>query len=83
MGFLPCFWYAVLYNISKVLKMKKTTILFLFSILSSIILSGCAGDSYNSGYSYESQNDKKIDKVISEEMNSLSDKDIAQLNKLK
>jgi hypothetical protein len=38
-------------------------------------LSGCTGDSYNN--SYENPNDRDVNKVISEEMNNLSDKDIA------
>jgi outer membrane lipoprotein SlyB len=67
-------------------KMKKTTLYY--AIFAALLLSGCAGDNYNSGYnssynSYQSSNDRKIDKVIDEEMNSLSKKDIEQLNKLK
>jgi len=50
----------------------------------AILLSGCAGDNYNAGYnSYENQNDRDVNRAISQEMNSLSQDDIAQLNKLK
>jgi PBP1b-binding outer membrane lipoprotein LpoB len=49
-----------------------------------ILLSGCAEDNYNAGYnSYENQNDRDVNRAISQEMNSLSEEDIAQLNKLK
>jgi outer membrane lipoprotein SlyB len=68
-------------------KMKKATLYY--TVFAALLLSGCAGDNYNSGYnssynnSYQSSNDRKINKVIDEEMNSLSKKDIEQLNKLK
>ena len=49
-----------------------------------MLFSGCAGDNYDAGYnSYENQNDREINRAISQEMNSLSEEDIAQLNKLK
>jgi len=61
--------------------MKKTA---LFAVLAALLLGGCASSS-NSYRTYDnrSQNEKQIDKAITSEMNSLSDKDIAQLNKLK
>jgi outer membrane lipoprotein SlyB len=64
-------------------QMKRATLYY--AIFAALLLGGCAGDNYNSGYnsSYQSSNDQKIDKVIDEEMNSLSKKDIEQLNKLK
>ena len=67
--------------------MKRATLYY--AVFAALLLGGCAGDNYNSGYnssynsSYQSSNDQKIDKVIDEEMNSLSKKDIEQLNKLK
>jgi len=59
----------------------KTTIFA--ALLMALALSGCAstGNSYNR-YDNRSTNEKQIDKAISSEMNSLSDADIAQLNKL-
>ena len=64
--------------------MKKTAGWVLVFVISAVMLSGCAGESYNPGYnSYESPNDRAIDQAISNEMNSLSSQDIAQLNKLK
>jgi outer membrane lipoprotein SlyB len=64
-------------------QMKKTTLYY--AVFAALLLGGCAGNNYNSGYnsSYQSSNDQKIDKAIDEEMNSLSKKDIEQLNKLK
>jgi outer membrane lipoprotein SlyB len=64
-------------------QMKRATLYY--AIFAALLLGGCAGDNYNSGYnsSYQSSNDQKIDKAIDEEMNSLSKKDIEQLNKLK
>jgi len=54
------------------------------AILMALVLSGCAstGNSY-SRHDNRSSNERKIDNAISSEMNSLSDADIAQLNKLK
>ena len=51
-----------------------------------MILGGCAESNYSAGYnSYDnrSYNDKQVDGAIASEMNSLSDKDIAELNTLK
>ena len=65
----------------------KYSILFIFSALtSSVLFTGCASDNYDSGYNsyaYESPQDRNINRAISQEMNSLSDADIAQLNTLK
>jgi hypothetical protein len=67
----------------------KTIFTFAFvATLFSMIFTGCTGSNdYNTGYNshnnVESKNDREIDRAISSEMNSLSDKDIAQLNKLK
>ncbi len=70
--------------------MRENVLIYLSLGLAVLLLSACAESNYNSGYnnnynSYDnrSYNDKKIDNVISEEMNSLSDKDIAALNTLK
>jgi len=69
--------------------MQKTIIKLITIGAFAMLFSGCAGDNYagnnyNSGYnSYENQNDRAVNNAISEEMNSLSDKDIAQLNTLK
>jgi len=66
--------------------MKKITFNLLLTVTASMFLIGCAGDNYSNNYnSYDnkSYNDRQIDNAISSEMNSLSDKDIAQLNKLK
>ena len=52
----------------------------------AIIFGGCAESNYNAGYnSYDnrSYNDKQVDGAIASEMNSLSNKDIAELNTLK
>jgi len=66
--------------------MKKVLTIVSIGIF-TMILSGCAGDNYEPQYynSYDnrSYNEKQIDGAISSEMNSLSDSDIAQLNKLK
>jgi uncharacterized protein YcfL len=53
-------------------------------VLIALALSGCAStnNNYNS-YDNRSSNERQIDNAISSEVNSLSDKDIAQLNKLK
>ena len=59
---------------------KKISLILLAGVV-SLLLSACAGESYN--YDNRSYNEKKVDKVIATEMNSLSDADIAQLNKLK
>jgi uncharacterized protein YcfL len=61
--------------------MKKTALIM---VLIALALSGCAStnNNYNS-YDNRSSNERQIDNAISSEMNSLSDKDIAQLNKLK
>ena len=51
-----------------------------------MILDGCAESNYSTGYnSYDnrSYNEKQIDGAIASEMNSLSDRDIAELNTLK
>jgi outer membrane biogenesis lipoprotein LolB len=61
--------------------MNKKVSVILFAGVASILLSACAGESYN--YDNRSYNEKKVDKVIATEMNSLSDADIAQINKLK
>jgi uncharacterized lipoprotein YmbA len=50
--------------------------------LFALLLSGCASSSHNTN-SYQSPNDREINKAIDEEVNSLSKKDIEQLNKLK
>jgi len=66
--------------------MKKVLMIMSFIFVSSLILTGCAGDSYDNNYSrYDnrSPNDKQMDDVISSEMSSLSGEDIAQLRKLK
>ncbi len=60
-------------------KMKKT---ILYGLCSALLLSACASNNYNT-YDNRSYNEKQIDSAISSEMNSLSDKDIAQLNTLK
>ena len=67
-------------------KLKKTVLTIVSIGLASMLLNGCAGDNYEpqySSYDNRSQNDREIDGVISQEMNSLSDKNIAELNKLK
>ena len=61
--------------------MNKKVSIILFVAVASFVLSACAGESYN--YDNRSYNEKQVDKVIATEMNSLSDADIAQLNKLK
>jgi outer membrane lipoprotein SlyB len=61
--------------------MEKVFLLAL-PISASVLLSGCANSSYNNN-SYQSPNDREVNKVIDEEVNSLSKKDIEQLNKLK
>jgi len=64
--------------------MKKKMMILAVIGLSAMLFSGCAESNYNSGYnSYESSNDQKIDRAISQEVNSLSEQDIAELNKLK
>jgi PBP1b-binding outer membrane lipoprotein LpoB len=64
--------------------MQKTIITCMAVGVFAILLSGCAEDNYNAGYnSYENQNDREVDSAISQEMNSLSKQDIAQLNTLK
>ena len=70
--------------------MQKKLLAYFGVGVTVLLLSGCAESNYNSGYnnnynSYDnrSYNEKQVDNVISEEMNSLSDKDIAELNKLK
>ena len=66
--------------------MRKNVLIYSMLGVAIFLLSACAESNYNSGYnSYDnrSNSDKQIDKVIDEEMNSLSDKDIAQLNTLK
>jgi hypothetical protein len=64
--------------------MPKTMITFLAAGVLALLLSACAGDNYNARHhSYESRNDREINNAINEEVNSLSQKDIAQLNKLK
>ena len=62
--------------------MQKKLLAYLGVGAAIFLLSGCAESNYNS-YDNRSYNEKKIDNVISEEMNSLSDKDIAELNTLK
>jgi uncharacterized lipoprotein YmbA len=62
--------------------MKKALLQALSIGASILLLSGCASSSYNNN-SYQSPNDREINKVIDEEVNSLSKKDIEQLNKLK
>ena len=64
--------------------MKKNRTVILAAGLLAILLGGCAENNYNAGYnSYESKNDREVNRAINQEVNSLSDKDIAQLNKLK
>jgi len=64
--------------------MRKTIMIFTALGVCAMLFSGCAGDNYDAGYnSYENQNDREVNKAISQEMNSLSQEDIAQLNKLK
>ena len=64
--------------------MKKVALyLYLaFALSAALFLAGCVGNDYNS-YDNRSYNDRQIDNAIASEMNSLSDKDIAQLNTLK
>ena len=72
--------------LEKETKMTKTILTVVAAGIFTMILSGCAGDNYEPQYnSYDdrSNNEKQIDGAIASEMNSLSDKDIAQLNKLK
>jgi uncharacterized lipoprotein YmbA len=61
--------------------MKKTALIM---VLAALALGACAStnNTYNS-YDSRSSNERQIDNAISSEMNSLSDRDIAQLNKLK
>ena len=59
---------------------KKISLILLISV-ATLLLSACAGDSYE--YDNRSYNEKQVDKVIDTEMNSLSNADIAQLNTLK
>lgn len=66
--------------------MTKTILTVVAAGMFAMILGGCAGDNYDPGYnSYDnrSQNDRKIDGAISQEMNSLSDRDLSELNNLK
>ena len=65
--------------------MKKRLLLLMMAGIASLWLNACAGDDYSndSYYDNRSYNDKQVDKVINEEINSLSDADIAQLNTLK
>ncbi len=64
--------------------MKKNRTVILAAGLLAILLGGCAENNYNAGYnSYESKNDREVNRAINQEVNSLSDQDIAQLNKLK
>ena len=67
--------------------MKKVFLTLAVLGVSFFALSGCAESNYdagyNSGYYGGNSNDRQIDRAISQEMNSLSEKDIAELNKLK
>jgi len=68
--------------------MQKVMLTFVLAGALATIFTGCAESNYNSGYnsgynSYENQNDRAVNRAISEEVNSLSNEDIAQLNKLK
>ena len=68
------------------MRMTKTILTVIAVGMLTIIFSGCAGDNYEPQYnSYDnrSYNDKKIDGAIASEMNSLSNKDLAELNNLK
>ena len=60
---------------------KKISLILSIGLV--VLFSGCADTSPNYNYDNRSYNDRQIDKVITTEMNSLSDADIAQLNKLK
>lgn len=63
-------------------KMKKVVFYVAFILSTALFLAGCAGNDYNS-YDNRSYNDRQVDNAIASEMNSLSDADIATLNKLK
>ncbi len=64
--------------------MKKNRTVILAAGLLAILLGGCAENNYNAGYnSYESKNDREVNRAINQEVNSLSKDDIAELNKLK
>ena len=66
--------------------MNKTILTMAAAGMLTVLLSGCTGDNYEPQYnSYDnrSNNEKQIDGAVASSMNSLSDKDIAQLNKLK
>ncbi|MEO1938767.1 MAG: hypothetical protein ABGW85_09075 [Sulfurimonas sp.] len=64
--------------------MKKSSMVIVTTGLLATLLGGCAENNYNAGYnSYESKNDREVNRAINQEVNSLSDQDIAQLNKLK
>ena len=65
--------------------MEKRLLYIITAGITSLLLNACAGDDYsnNSYYDNRTYNEKQIDKVIHEEVNSLSDADIAQLNTLK
>ncbi len=64
--------------------MKKNRTVILAAGLLAILLGGCAENNYNAGYnSYESKNDREVNRAINQEVNSLSKNDIAELNKLK
>ena len=70
--------------------MKKTLLLLMATGFTSLLLNGCAGDSYNSGYnSYDNRSnyDRKMDYVAEDAVydasNKLSAQDIKNLNNLK
>ena len=63
-------------------KMKKVVLYLAFALSAGLLLAACAGNDYNN-YDNRSYNDRQVDNAIASEMNSLSDADIATLNKLK
>ena len=63
--------------------MKNYSLSIILTLLVGSLLSGCATNNYDNNYSYENPRDREVNKVIADEMNSLSDADIAQINKLK
>jgi len=68
------------------MKLKKTVLPLLFAASATALLSGCAGDSYNT-YDNRSYQDREIDNAAHEAAqdaaNSLSAQDIKNINNLK